>query len=180
MKASLFKRLLTALALGLFVAGCGFTFDRRPPPKCPPVFILKDAGSITRYKAGTSRDITDVLFQGKLIDFRGLCDYNRERTKVNIDLNLAFELSRGPANRDRKVAFQYFVAIPRFHPAPQGRNIFSIATEFSGPATRIRTNDDIQLEIPLDPKVDRDEYAIYIGFQLTRDELRDNRRLTKF
>ncbi len=180
MKASLSNRLLMVAALALISAGCGSVFDRKPPPKCPPIFILKDAGSLTRYKPGTGKDITDVLFQGKIIDFRGVCDYNKERTTVKIDLNLAFELSRGPANRDRKAAFQYFVAIPRFHPAPQGRNTFSIVAEFAGPATRLRTNDDIQMVIPLDPKVRHDDYAIYLGFQLTREELKDNRRVTKF
>ena len=181
MKVIFSKRLLTVVALALFSAGCSSSiFDRRPPPSCPPIFILKDAGSLTRYKSGTSKDITDVLFQGKLIDFRGLCEYNFERTEVKIDLNLAFDLSRGPANRDRKAAFQYFVAIPRFHPAPQGRNTFSINAEFPGQASRLRINDDIQIVIPLDPKVSRGDYAIYLGFQLTRQELKDNRRVTKF
>ena len=172
--------LWVVVALALISAGCGSLFDTKPPPKCPPIFILKDAGSLTRYRAGTGRDITDVLFQGKIVDFRGVCDYNKERTKVEIDLNLAFELSRGPANRDRQAAFQYFIAIPHFHPAPQGRNTFSITAKFAGQLTRVRTNDEIQMVIPLDPKVRRDEYAVYIGLQLTRQELRDNRRVTKF
>jgi hypothetical protein len=180
MRANLSKRLLIVVAVALFAAGCGSVFDRRPPPPCPPIFILKDAGSLTRYKPGTSRDITDALFQGKIIDFQGVCDYNKERTKVDIKVELAFELSRGPANRDRKAAFQYFVAIPHFHPAPQGRNIFSIVAEFAEREQRVITNDDIQMVIPLDPKLRPDAYPIYLGFQLTRQELEDNRRVTKF
>lgn len=180
MKANLSKRLLIVVALALFGAGCSSIFDQRPPPECLPIFILKDAGSLTRYKPGAGKDITDVLFQAKMVDFRGVCTYNKKRTEVEIDVNLAFELSRGPANRDRKAAFQYFVAIPRFHPAPQGKNIFAIGAEFPNPGTRLRTSDNIQMVIPLDPKVHRDEYAIYLGFQLTRQELEDNRRVTKF
>ena len=180
MTAVLFKRLLTMVVMALPVAACDSVFDRRPPPPCPPIFVLKDAESFIRYKPGNSRDIIDVQFRGKIIDFRALCEYNRKRTKVEIGLNLAFELSRGPANRDRKVAFQYFVAIPQFHPAPQGRNIFSIRSEFAEREQWARTNDEIELVIPLDPKVSRDKYAIYLGFQLTGEELKDNRRQTKF
>ena len=180
MMARLSRRFLIVVALAQLSAGCSSLFDNRPPPKCPPIFILKDAGSLTRYKPGTGTDIIDVLFRGKFIDFQGICDYNKERTEVKIDLNVAFELSRGPANRDRKAAFQYFVAIPRFHPAPQGRNTFSIVAEFTGRASRLRTNDNIQMVIPLDSKVRHDEYAIYLGFQLTPQELKDNRRVTKF
>ena len=180
MKVTLPRRFLIVVAVALLSAGCGTVFDRTPPPRCPPILILKDAGTLTRYKPGYGKDITDVLFQGEIIDFKAICVYNKKRTEVELDINLAFELSRGPANRDRKAAFQYFVAIPRFHPKPQGRNKFSIQAEFAGQATRLRTNDEIQLIIPLDPKVPHDEYAIYIGFQLTRQELKDNRRITKF
>ena len=180
MKVPVPKRLMIVLALAVFAAGCGNIFNRAPAPKCPPILILKDAGSLTRYAPGTSKDITDVLFQAKIVDFRGICDYNKERTRVEIDLNLAFDLLRGPANRDRKASFEYFVAIPRFHPAPQGRNTFSIDAAFDGQATRARSTDRIELEIPIDPKLDRETYAIYLGFQLTRQELDDNRRVTKF
>lgn len=174
------KRLLIIMALAAFSAGCGNIFERKAGPKCPPILILKDAGSLTRYAPDTTKDITDVLFQAKIVDFRGICDYNKERTRVDIDLSLAFDLLRGPANRDRKASFEYFVAIPQFHPAPQGRNTFSIDAAFDGQATRARINDRIELEIPLDPKVSRETYAIYLGFQLTRQELEDNRRITKF
>jgi len=180
MTAVLFKRLLIMAVMALPIAACDSIYDRRSPPPCPPIFILKDAGSLTRYKPGNSRDIIDVQFRGKIIDFRALCEYNRKRTEVEIGLNLAFELSRGPANRDRKAAFQYFVAIPHFHPAPQGRNLFSIKSGFSERDQRARTNDEIQLVIPLDPKVSLEKYAIYFGFQLTREELEDNRRQIKF
>ena len=174
------RRFGIAVSLVLFSAGCGILFDRKPPPSCPPTFILKDAGSLTRYRPGDGRDITDVLFQAKIVDFAGSCVYNSERTEVDIGLKLTFELSRGPANRDRKAAFRYFAAVPRFHPSPQGKKIFSVDAEFSGPSTRLRTIDEIQLVIPLDPKVRRDAYTVYIGFQLTREELKDNRRVTKF
>ena len=180
MTVVLLKRLVTMALMVLPVAACDSIYDRRPPPPCPPIFILKDAGSMTRYKPGNSRDIIDVQFRGKIIDFRALCEYNRKRTKVEIGLNLAFDLSRGPANRDRKADLQYFVAIPHFHPAPQGRNIFSIKSEFAEREQRARTNDEIQLVIPLDPKVSLEKYAIYLGFQLTREELKDNRRQIKF
>jgi hypothetical protein len=170
------KKLGFLVVLALLGTSC----TNRPPPRCLPIFILKDAGSLTRYKPGPGKDIIDVLFRGKFIDFKATCDYNGDRTEVEIGLELAFELSRGPANRDRKAAFQYFVAIPQFHPAPQGKSKFSLNVEFPARGTRTRIGDKIELIIPLDPKVRRDKYAIYLGFQLTKDELKDNQRSTKF
>lgn len=180
MKASLSARLLAVMAVAMLGAGCGLLPGDTPAPNCPPIFVLKDVGTLTRYGPGSGKDITDVLFQAKIADFRGVCDYNKKLTKVTIDLVLTFELSRGPANRDRKAAFQYFVAIPHFHPAPEGRRTFPITVEFAPQLQRASPQDEIQLVIPLDPKRPLDDYAIYLGLQLTREELEDNRRITKF
>ena len=150
MTASMYKRLPVVLVLVLFSAGCGLFTGKKLPPPCPPTFILKDAGAMTRYKPGGGKDITDVLFQAKILDFRGMCDYSRDRKEVDIELELTFEMLRGPANRDRKVAFDYFVAIPHFHPKPQGKSTLAIAAEFPGTGTRFRTKDKVELVIPLD------------------------------
>ncbi|MBT5049172.1 MAG: hypothetical protein HOM58_11785 [Rhodospirillaceae bacterium] len=180
MNAGWKKRMACVLGLALLAGGCGLFTERKPPPPCPPIFVLKDAGSVTRYKPGPGSDITDVLFHGKIIDFQGLCEYNSERTRVEISLSIAFEMSRGPANTDRKADFAYFVAIPKFHPAPQGKKIFPLATSFVENTTRVRLTDEITLEIPIDKKVKRQAYATYIGFDLTQDELKENRRRTRF
>ena len=156
--------------------GCTFFKERVPPPPCPPVFVLKDASSLTRFKAGAGRDITDVIFEARIVDFRGFCEYNDKRTKVEIKLSLAFNISRGPANRDRKASFDYFIAIPKFHPAPQGKNSFDLKVEFARNIGRVQKLDEVNMEIPLAPKIPFEEYAIYIGFQMTRQELQENRR----
>lgn len=180
MNAGWKRRMAGVLGLAMLAGGCGLFDEKKPPPPCPPIFVLKDAGKLTRYKPGAGGDITDVLFQGNIFDFRGLCEYNKERTRVEIKLSIAFEMLRGPANTDRKAVFGYFVAIPKFHPAPQGKKTFPLTTEFVENTTRVRLTDEINLEIPIDRKVKRSEYAIYIGFDLTQDELKENRSRTRF
>jgi hypothetical protein len=180
MKQGWNRRVAGLIGLALLTTGCGLFGPKTPPPPCPPVLILKDAGSLTRYKPDAGKDITDVIFQGKIVDFKGLCDYNKERTRVTINLNIAFDMTRGPANKSRKAAFGYFVAIPRFHPAPQGKRIFPLSADFPENSTRVRINDEVTLEIPIDRKVKRSEYAVYIGLDITQEELRANRQVTKF
>lgn len=173
-------RIACLVAPAFLIGACGLFDTKAPPPPCPPIFLLKDTETLTRHKPASSGDITDVLFQGSIIDFQGVCEYNKERTRVEIALNIAFEILRGPANADRKAAFGYFVAIPRFHPAPEGKRTFPLTAEFAGNTTRVRLNDEINLEIPIDRKVSREKYAIYVGFDLTPDELKENRRARKF
>jgi hypothetical protein len=167
-----------ALLLALLAGGCetlGFT-KKEPIPPCPPVFVLQDTGTLTRYKPGSGRDITDVEFQAQLVDFRGICDYNKGRTRVDITLDVVFSLTRGPAIRDRKASFAYFVAIPHFHPAPQGKNTFPLSATFVENDSRRRVTDQVRLQIPLTSTQRLDDYTIYMGFQLTPEELQENQR----
>lgn len=166
---------MAAVALALSAAGCEFLNPGVQPP-CPPVVVLKDAASLVRYRPGPGRDVTDVLFRADLVDFRGLCKYNRKRTEVDIDLSVVFDVRRGPANTTRKATFDYFVAIPYFYPAPQGKQVFPISVSFKGNRTRLRYRDRVDLVIPLDPKRLRDKYTVYLGFQLTPEEVEANRR----
>jgi len=166
---------MAAAALALAFGGCEVLNPSVQPP-CPPVLVLKDAASMVRYQPGPGRDITDVLFRADIVDFLGLCKYNRKRTEVDIDLSVVFDVRRGPADRTRKSTFDYFVAIPRFHPAPQGKQVFPTTVSFEGNRTRLRYRDKVKLAIPLDPKRSRDDYAVYLGFQLTPEEIEANRR----
>lgn len=166
---------LTAALLALMLSGCS-SLETKTPPSCPPVLVLRDTAQLVRYLPGPGRDITDVVFGANVVDFRAECVYNRKRTEVDIDLSVMFDVRRGPADRTRRADFRYFVAIPHFHPAPQGKRVFPISVRFEGNRTRLRYTDKVELTVPLDPKQPRDEYAIYLGFQLTPDEIEANRR----
>lgn len=163
------------LAAAAVLSACS-ALETKVQPPCPPVLVLKDTAQLVRYQPGPGRDITDVLFRANIVDFRAQCVYNRKRTEVDIDLSVMFELARGPADRTRKASFDYFVAIPRFHPAPEGKRVFPTNVAFEANRMRLRYGDRIKLTIPLDPKRPHSEYSVYIGFQLTPAEVETNRR----
>jgi hypothetical protein len=163
-------------ASALVLSGCSVFERSGPPPPCPPVLLLKDTQNLTSYKPGVGRDITDVLHRVQLVDFKGFCEYDRERTKIDITLSLIFDVERGPANQDRKATFDYFAAIPKFHPAPEGKKVLSLTAEFKGNQTRLRVIDEIKMQIPLTARATLKDYAIYLGLQLSRDDLKEIRR----
>lgn len=172
------RRLGAAMALLLFAAGCetiGLT--SKPGPACPEVMALRDAGSLVRYREGPGRDLTDVVFEAKVAGFSGECDYAKDRSQVTLDLGVAFEVRRGPANEGRTATFEYFVAVPAFHPAPQGKQTFTATVEFKGNTSRTRTGDRLKLVIPMEKGKTGEDYPVYVGFQLSEEELRDNRKL---
>ncbi len=158
----------------LLVAGCS-VFQKGVPPPCPRVSVLSDASKLVRYREGPGRDITDVLFEAGISDFVGSCVYRDNNTRVTIELSVMFDLRRGPANRDRQAGFEYFVAIPKFHPAPEGKRRLPIRVDFPGNRTRSRVTDVLEVEIPIAKGSSGTDYPVFIGFQLSASELRENR-----
>jgi hypothetical protein len=168
---------LAALGGVLLVGGCGFLgIGGKTQPPCPGVVAPRDAATLVRYAEGAGRDLTDVVFEARVADFAGTCSYNRAGTMVDFDLGVVFDVIRGPAAERNSVSFEYFVAIPAFHPAPEGKRIFRFEATFEGNRHRIRAGDRIRLAIPMEPGTTGEDYPVYVGFQLTPDELEANRR----
>lgn len=163
---------LAVSALGLLVAACGL-FDKDVVYRCPAVFILEDAKDLTRFKAGPGRDITDILFEAEIVNFVGDCDYDEGQAEIELAVQIRVE--RGPANKGRKVEFDYFVAIPKFRTQSEGKSIFNVVGEFEGSRTRMIYQDDLAMTIPVRVPADGAALEIVLGFQLTPDELKFNR-----
>jgi hypothetical protein len=176
-------RIARAALMGVFalsVAGCSIFSPDKPGPPCPPILVLKDAAALTRFVPGPGRDITDVSFTGRLSDFRAECKFKKDLSEVEIKMNVVFVLNRGASNKDRKASFEYFVALPLFHPQPQGKKIFTKAGEFQGNRARLGIVEDVTLVIPLARGTKRDDYKIFLGFQLSEEEIERNRKRNQF
>lgn len=165
---------LLGFGLALLAAGCANLFETKKPPPCPAVLVLEDTGTLLRYRPGPGRDITDTSFEGKIVHIGGECDYGKRTVVLNVEV--VFELSLGPGNPRRVARFEYFVAIPQFHPRPEGKRRFPISVPFPSKRTRLRFTDRLELEIPIARGKRGTDYEVYLGFQLTREELERNRK----
>ncbi len=175
---SLPRRFRTASAfIALVAAGCGLFGKNVTQHPCPQAGILPEAATLTKFRPGPGRDLTDVLFEARLTNVATICKYDSKGVKV--DMRLALVVERGPADRSRKAEFEYFVALPKFHPAPQGKEAFLMTAEFPGGQRRVRLGDEVELRIPLQAGLSAADYRIVVGFQLTKDELEFNRRRRK-
>lgn len=163
---------LAVSALGLLVAACGL-FEKDIKYRCPAVFILEDAKDLTRFKPGPGRDITDILFEAEIVNFVGDCDY--DEGEAEIELSVQIRVERGPANKARQVAFDYFVAIPEFQSQSEGKSVFKVTGEFEGNRTRMLYQDDLEMTIPVKVPAEGSALEIVLGFQLTPEELKFNR-----
>ncbi len=166
-------RIAAVTGLALTLAACGMFGEavRRP---CPNFLILGEGGQMVRFKPGPGRDLTDVMFETKIDDFKGSCTHDDDN--VSIDVTVDFKIERGAANREKVARFEYFLAIPRFYPAPEGKRIFPISIAFRENQSRVLFRDELTLEIPLKPGEVGANYDVYLSLQLKPDELEFNRK----
>ena len=159
------------------LAGCGM-FSGAGDRNCPRVDTLDGAGRVTQFNPGPTRDLTDVRFEGRIVKIESECEYDRDGT-VEVSAIVTMEFVRGPAAPSEEGRFEYFVAITD----PSGRRIkkqvFPLPVPFPGAATRVRARDEPTQRFSYAPADDARGYRIFVGFQLTRDQLDYERSLRR-
>jgi hypothetical protein len=167
--------LLVPVAL-LLSACSGEMFQRTEERPCPPVLLESSTATLTQFRPGPGRDLTDVVMEAELAGYQGECQYDDETGVVTVDLALDINASLGPAATDRSQTLRYFVALPRFYPSERGKQVFETTLAFPDSMNRVRyVGEELSIEVPMDPNESALDYPIYIGFQLTQDQVEFNR-----
>ncbi len=174
---------LSALVLSAcessYVSDISDIFSDPPAVSCPSVSILANAERLTLFKEGDGRDIIDIRAEVLIDDFIAKCYNEVDSTtgigQVRVDLSLGYTASRGPANQDGTLGLSYFISILDKNKTVLSKSIFHIETVFDGNRYRITNYDEpVNLFIPVTPPQRGSDYLIYIGFQLTADQLKYN------
>ncbi|MBF0268291.1 MAG: hypothetical protein HQL44_06835 [Alphaproteobacteria bacterium] len=172
------KSLLPLLAAGVLLSGCAEMKNRvmgKEPGKCPTINILADAAHLTKFKPGPGRDITDVLYTVDIVNYQGNCGYRDEDSHVETALKVMFDVDRGAANAQGLGEIQYFVAVQ-----DRQKQVFSTKFKFPASTPRLRqVDEEVSIDIPIRPGDTPYNTVIWLGLQLTPDELDYNRRNRK-
>jgi len=167
-----------ALLAVLVLAACQ-RGPERPPPECPEIAIVQDLAELTLFAPGPGRDLTDVTLEARVVEFGGFCNTDFDEDKgtgeVEVDLEVLFQATRGPASTVRSAKVTYFIAI-----ADRNENIFARETfesdlEFEGNRNRIAYVEELTQTIPLRDGKLGENFKVFIGFQLSDEQLVYNR-----
>ena len=162
--------LVSGIAL-LVVAGC----SSKPIPPCPNVRVDAATETMTKFKDGPGRDVTDVEYQAELVGYKGQCVQHDDSVEVIFDVD--FAVTGGPAAHGGTAPLYYFVAIPQFFPSPDGKRVMNFSATLPEKATaRTRfTESNVHVTIPLKKDQPAAGFDIYVGFQLDNAQLDYNR-----
>jgi len=165
----------------VMVAGCGVSMPwSEEDPPCPSVRLVPEASSFRQYAEGAGRDPVDVEFEAEFAQVGWICDYVRddERPAVTVELTIDMQVIRGPADTDRRAALDYFVAAVTPDRTIVDKRVFDVQLTFPADSDRVRLPEpeELVLHLPLDRGVQGWEYSVMLGFQLTEEQLEEQRR----
>jgi len=158
------------LVAALVISAC--TKDAPDAIACPSVEVLPDLGQFTRFVSGAGRDATDVLMDAWIDAVGGKCALGDGRLLV--DLAVRIGVRRGPATKTDSATVRYFVAIADRDRTVLSRQPFEKTTPFVNRKT-VLFEDVLDLRIPLSRGVQTDAFTIYVGLELSEEELKNNR-----
>lgn len=147
---------------------------------CPEFRVIAEAASLIRFRDGPGRDLTDVNFEGKIANVQLGCVSNiSKKTRVgsmNVDVSLILNAARGPANKDRKAKFPYFIRILDKNEKILKALDLDATIDFPGNKTRLQfRTPPLTFILPITPKWPHSYYRIFVGFKLSREDLKFNR-----
>ena len=172
-------RCVALAAVAIVVAGCSDDDEDEVP--CPAAKVMGEPSELTRFRDGPGRDPTDVLFMARMMRVVGECTYDLDGGEIEIDLEVAMEVFRGAAMAGGEVNYSYFVAVAewtpdsRSEPVIRSREAFEVQTRIPSGRRGLRYNDLLEISIPRPDNRNVRNFVLYLGFELTRDELSYNR-----
>ncbi len=187
MRIARFTMLAVLLAFGLSACGAtdSLTFWRKEKPEpCPRITVLRDAANITQFKDGPGRDIIDVLYEAHVTNVLSACkydvDYDTRAGTINIQLAPVIAAKRGPADQVRLADVTYFIAVVNSDKKILQKKTFDLKLGFPGNLTQNEVRDEpVELSIATNGSTDGRDYEVYVGFQMTREQMAYTRRLNQ-
>lgn len=174
---SFFARLGLPAAALLVAAGLSGCAAPGVVPPCPTVRVDNATANVTQFREGPGREVGDIVYQAEVVTYGGSCvqDVNDDGI-AEVDLEIEFAMATGPAAPAGNLPVYYFVAIPQLFPEPAAKQIFEVSRPSTGGASQVtRWTENVQLEIPISRERPAAAFDIYVGFQLTPDQLAFNR-----
>lgn len=175
----LFPRAVAAACL-LAMAGC--SSDESDLAPCPSARVLGEPSELTRFADGAGRDPVDVVFEASFTRVAGECTYGTGGGDIDVELTVVFDIARGPAGTDRAASFSYFVAVSEraaegaAKPRILARESFPVEASFPAARKGLRYTDVLDITIPRGEGRGVGDYVMYLGFELSAEELSYNRR----
>ena len=164
---------LTPLLL-LVLTACAGLFDNGPKQPCPRLSILRDAAQATYFLEGAGQDLRDVQYQARFGTVERECKIKQGEVVTWTAIEIV--AARGAPASKTTDGFAFFVAV--VDPAEKilAKEVFVTPLEFDRDQRSSVVVEKIEQRFTLRSGERAVQYSILIGFQLSREQLKYNRK----
>ncbi len=167
---------LCGLSAAALLSGCKSTADalnigdaatKQNAGACPRAFAIYDAARIVDFR-GEAETFANVGFTGEIAKVRSLCRYYNDEP-ITGDIEITFDLGRGPAATQDTATYEYFVAVTRKNIAVINKKTFPLTVTFPSGADRMRVTEKVDnFSIPRATETTSGQnFEIIVGFEVT-------------
>ena len=147
---------------------------------CPFVKVLYDASRYVELD-GARETAAAVKWSGEIQGVQADCRY-REAQPINVDVDLVFNLGRGPQAEGRTKQYRYWVAVTERNRAVLAKEYFALNADFRPGQDRLTVTERLGgITIPRkDQNTSGANFEILIGFDVTPEMAQFNRDGKRF
>lgn len=166
-------------AVLVLLAACG-SDEQITVLTCPQVYIVQEAARYTEWAPGGGRDLIDIRYDADIVNVEWLCTFLTDKNRVDMEARFAMRVLMGPAAPARQVRLPYFVAVADPSGTIVAKQVFGMDIAFPGNALEIAHIESVLQRISYGRIADAARYTVYIGFQLSPEQLAEVRAGTGF
>jgi hypothetical protein len=147
---------------------------------CPFVKVLYDAARFIEFKDNVEAS-ANVAYSGEMQNISANCVYKGSEP-IKVQMNILFQLGRGPQARESRKTYQYWVAVTDRNHAVLDKQYFDLPVTFPAGQDRINVVENFGgVTIPrANSKVSGSNFEILTGFEVTPQMADFNRQGKRF
>ncbi len=147
---------------------------------CPQIEIVDDLGMIYDFISDNKQRKQDLIADVKITNGGSECEL--ATNSAIVDLSLIFTGELGPKARQRKsdkpfLTYPFFVAVTGPNGKIMAKEVFAMSMTFDPGQNKRKHEENLRQIIPIKGKELAFKYRVYVGFQLTPEQLAYNRSI---
>ncbi|MDH3336068.1 MAG: hypothetical protein OEL50_05435 [Rhodospirillaceae bacterium] len=164
---------LLGIGMGIGLAGCSTTTNDTSL-ECPEVSILSEGSNLVRFAPGTRAAEQNIIHEELFDGFGGSCEHNIDDGVMSVEIIPQITSIKGPANTDGMARFEYFVALSDDRGKIINKQRFPVTITYPDDSGQTVWQEEIPvvLTLPLKDGESAAKWRVFMGLQLTRDELK--------
>lgn len=156
------------ILLLLVMASCSTT--KNEAPLCPSLSVVSEGSFVTRYEEGTKNIYTQAVMR----NLEGYCEVFEDTFEISGRFDLHAMLGEKPSVKTN-VPFEYFIAVLDENNNVVIRKSYTENVSFRKKKTENKNSIEFNETLDLKSEEMLPKYNILLSFQLTEEELEDNR-----